>query len=632
MKQQRKISDNPAPKLFLIWICCIAIEWGLSRNGINPSGLWVMIGFFFLIFLAFAFATRNFSKANKIRKALRRAVQAVQDGQFFHWEDAPFSEEILDAAYTKYRSDIRSNEEAGIDSKVDIEDYINEDLIDGNTGTHYMNQVPGIMTGLGILGTFIGLTIGLASFNLTGSADEVEKEIQPLMEGIKVAFHTSIYGLICSLSFNLFYRSNYSNTYGILYEFLDLFREKIVPVTENGSVNTVISYQNKILTAEQQHVDALQSLSKKLVAGQDTQTAILQEMSTKLVAGQDTQTTILKGMSNNLVDSMASKMQEVIIPEIQKMSNAVTAFSEEARKNQQDSLENIVNSFINQMNSTLSDSFENLGKVINDTNEWQKKSLDELANVLEKVNGMTVDLATLQKQIAGAISSVENYSGQLESLQQAQNANISSLNIQGDMNIELAKQEKESVENLRAASSDMNSKLEGYLKAMDAQVNLMKETIATGVVTIQAAIDSGKTSIDSASESSIQSIHDAYVAGRDVADGMQSSSEELSKILKEFNSNMKDRTKETFVEFDKELATISSHLSGTISSLDSSIEKLPIAVDGTLSSMDEQFAQMQEKLDQYLEYADKLHHNLELKWNQLQELELKRDDTDNGNA
>lgn len=614
MKQQRRFSDNPAPILFFVWAACVLAECMLSSKGIKQSGLWVMIIFFVCISIAFRYAARNFHKANSIRKALQTAAQDIQSGQFSYTVDAPFSVDILNTAYAKYRSDIRSNEKAGIDSKVDIEDYVNEDLIDGNTGTHYMNQIPGIMTGLGILGTFIGLTIGLASFNLTGSADEVEKEIQPLMEGIKVAFHTSIYGLICSLLFNLLYRDNYSTTCGALYEFLDLFREKIVPVTENGSTSTVISYQNRILTAEQKQVEALEGLSEKLVAGQKAQTEILQ------------------GMSKNLVDSMTSKMQEVIIPEIQKMSNAVTAFSEEARKNQQDSLENIVNSFINQMNSTLSDSFENLGKVINDTNEWQRKSLDELANVLETVNSMTVDLATLQKQIAGAISSVQKYSGQLESLQQAQNANISSLNIQGDMNIELAKQEKESVENLRTASSELNGKLDGYLKAMDAQVNLMKETITASVTTIQATVESGKSSLDTASESSIQSIHDAYAAGQDVADGLQSSSEELAKILKEFNTNMKDRTKETFVEFDKELATISSHLSGTISSLDSSIEKLPIAVDGTLSSMDEQFAQMQEKLDQYLEYADKLHHNLELKWNQLQELELKRDDTDNGNA
>ncbi len=62
------------------------------------------------------------------------------------------------------------------------------------------------MTGLGILGTFIGLTIGLQQFN-TGSASEITNSISPLIQGIKVAFHTSIYGMVFSLIFSFVYKN-----------------------------------------------------------------------------------------------------------------------------------------------------------------------------------------------------------------------------------------------------------------------------------------------------------------------------------------------------------------------------------------------------------------------------------------
>ena len=85
--------------------------------------------------------------------------------------------------------------------KCEIEDYIGVDLIDSVIHTERLGQVPGVMTGLGILGTFVGLSLGLQNFN-TGTTAQITGSIEPLMNGIKVAFHTSIYGMVFSLVFN----------------------------------------------------------------------------------------------------------------------------------------------------------------------------------------------------------------------------------------------------------------------------------------------------------------------------------------------------------------------------------------------------------------------------------------------
>ena len=89
-----------------------------------------------------------------------------------------------------------------------------------------LSLVPGAMTGLGILGTFIGLSIGLQAFN-TGSAEEITNSIGPLMDGIKVAFHTSIYGMIFSLTFNLIFKTVLEQAYHKLDEFVDEFKRNV---------------------------------------------------------------------------------------------------------------------------------------------------------------------------------------------------------------------------------------------------------------------------------------------------------------------------------------------------------------------------------------------------------------------
>ena len=72
-------------------------------------------------------------------------------------------------------------------------------------------QIPGVMTGLGILGTFIGLTLGLSRFSLGSDIDTslMQTSISGLLEGIKTAFITSIFGVVYSLLFNFFYKKIY---------------------------------------------------------------------------------------------------------------------------------------------------------------------------------------------------------------------------------------------------------------------------------------------------------------------------------------------------------------------------------------------------------------------------------------
>lgn len=78
---------------------------------------------------------------------------------------------------------------------LDISDYINYELLDRIIKKEYSEQISGAMTGLGILGTFIGLTFGLNEFNLGSdiNTEEMMVSISGLMSGIKTAFMTSIY-------------------------------------------------------------------------------------------------------------------------------------------------------------------------------------------------------------------------------------------------------------------------------------------------------------------------------------------------------------------------------------------------------------------------------------------------------
>ncbi len=59
----------------------------------------------------------------------------------------------------------------------------------------WIDQLPSIISTLGVLGTFLGITKGLIAFN----PGELEQSIPELLEGLKTAFFTSLVGMGCSL-------------------------------------------------------------------------------------------------------------------------------------------------------------------------------------------------------------------------------------------------------------------------------------------------------------------------------------------------------------------------------------------------------------------------------------------------
>lgn len=76
-------------------------------------------------------------------------------------------------------------------------EYFSADIV-GPGHADFGAVVPGLLTAVGILGTFVGITVGL---NLVEVADqkEIEASIENLIQALGVSFRTSIWGLLLSM-------------------------------------------------------------------------------------------------------------------------------------------------------------------------------------------------------------------------------------------------------------------------------------------------------------------------------------------------------------------------------------------------------------------------------------------------
>ena len=252
-KQNMKVELNkkwlPVVYVVMLGICILL---NVTSDSLDAANVLISVCMFAITGVIFVYAYRHLKHIDQMGEDFRIAISYIKGDyakekkllwDMYRTETryGIFNEEHLRNAYVDYIEEMKrlEQDEDGGESgnyACDIEDFIDCQLIDDAVEKGRLSLVPGAMTGLGILGTFIGLSIGLQAFN-TGSAEEITNSIGPLMDGIKVAFHTSIYGMIFSLTFNLIFKTVLEQAYHKLDEFVSVFKRYVRPdaVYDNGS-------------------------------------------------------------------------------------------------------------------------------------------------------------------------------------------------------------------------------------------------------------------------------------------------------------------------------------------------------------------------------------------------------------
>ena len=306
--------------------------------------------------------------------------------------------------------------------KCDIEDYINYDLIDSVIHRNRMNQVAGVMTGLGILGTFIGLTLGLQSFN-TGSTAQITGSIEPLMAGIKVAFHTSIYGMVFSLVFNYVYKRILDDAEASVRDFLGAFKKYVLPDTTADGINRLIELEKQ-------------------------------------------QTETIKGMSDAFRYFMSDGLKELLDPQFERFNDTITGFANMATKNQMDQLSMVVNAFISQMNASLSDMFTRLSETVNNTLAIQGENEKQMAKILEKNINTSDNISLISERTGDMADALKVYADKLQDLQARMSATA-------DMLKERREDDRKVLDGITAYIKE----LEEYRRTLNSSVQMADSSI-----------------------------------------------------------------------------------------------------------------------------------------------------------
>lgn len=333
----------------LYFLYAIVVAFVLYLNGVftgewsSLTNLVINVVFLVIIGIIFIISSVSFGRLNRITYeledvAIRLQKEYKEAGGKNLWANykdngKAFEEKELQDAFNRYRLRVKKTRR-GADASCDLGEYINEDLLD-RAGMNFFNSgVSGTLTGLGILGTFLGLSMGLGAF----SGDDIftiSDNVGSLLSGMKVAFHTSVYGILFSLVFNVAYRGIMADAYETLNEFLTVFRQTAQPVglKDDENAATMLVYQAGMANSLKQMLELLKGNAMEQTAGVER---IVNQFTTQMQSALDTDFKKLGSALKNAGESQTANAVNAA-----EMVEAVTALVE-VNRNVQEALAKVM--------------------------------------------------------------------------------------------------------------------------------------------------------------------------------------------------------------------------------------------------------------------------------------------------
>ena len=316
----------------------------------------------------------------------------------------------------------------------------------------WIEQLPSMISTLGVLGTFAGITIGLLYFD----TEDLDASIPILLSGLKTAFFTSLAGMIGSLFLSRQVNSALDEKDGGMSD-IDMAAGQICKAVDAMNTTTKEAFeelrnQNKQQLEAQLHfyrtisetvsslttnIGELKGFSKKFDNVDAVTTSINSfigeclEITSGIAGAQNEISDEIKNFSMVLrseVDEIEEKMKEtnnLLVGKFDEFSELLKKSNTEALV---DVMKSVTEEFQKQMNSLINkliqENFDQLNKSVESLNVWQQENKEMISSLTKQYKEMTANFeqtSTTLTKVSGDTRLLVSDGGKLRQLIDALN-------------------------------------------------------------------------------------------------------------------------------------------------------------------------------------------------------------------
>lgn len=413
-----------------------------------------------------------------------------------------------------------------------------------------LDTASGTLVGLGLLGTFLGLTLGVSNFD-SSSSEKINESIQLLLSGMATAFMTSLLGMGCSLVFTFLDKRWRNKLSKVLYE----LTEKLDSQYFIDDIS-LLSYKNEEIV-NKLYYDIKHLLDEKLsYTNQTNQVVPISYAIREILAENTEQSKALKSFSTDLAielnngfeESLSRQMQQKILPlmenvdnttklmieHIDKLSDVVSSPATDMIQNVVVELKKSMSSLIDEFKTGLSGSatneLESLAKQLGEASKSMADFPQNMSNIsstlqftIEEIKQAVADISTtsananstamqqMQEQISLATGAISNAIGEV----------------------------KDAMSHITQSSQQQSNEMVGRLSdAADKMSEFLNKTISSISLSLQNSISNIASDISSKQADLIALQDDTTVQTRKLLDSFSMSIDRLEKMNEYISGTM----------------------------------------------------------------------------------------------
>ncbi len=413
-------------------------------------------------------------------------------------------------------------------------------LVDTPLNTEFFRHLPGLLTGIGIIGTFFGLIQGLSGFEPTGSAETVKASLGALMGGVQEAFIASAVAIFFAMLITFMEKSSLNRRYKEveqLTQAIDALYEagageeylaRLANAAEESATQTkqlkqsLVDDLKQILTdLTEMQIQASQQNSQQMatsvgVAIESSLQTPLQQIADMVERASGQQGTAVQSMLENLLATFITKIETTFGGQMHGLSNMMTT-SVEAMREMQGEFGKLVTDLRQAGQSGTEEMGKKLGEMMEQADTRQKLVEEQVVTLVKAFEDQRNEAAKAEQQhlenLAGkAKTFVDGLSGetaklstQVMSTVHAMDTSVDKMNVGAQKMLEAAtefkdagmavtgvmKQGVSTMTDLRNASTQISSASKELAEIMRNTQN-SQQTMLGMVSSLQVLVDQAK--------------------------------------------------------------------------------------------------------------------------------------------
>ena len=441
-----------------------------------------------------------------------------------------------------------------------------------------MSAAAGMLVGLGVLGTFIGLTLGIVGIKLD-SQETLRQGIETLLGGMKTAFLTSVVGMFLSSIYTFLEKdalNRLTRTCVKLCEKLD----ELYFISELEKQQILTNRQNKLFLEQVaiivHDIKSVDDDANELTIG---------NMLRDIKQSNEYQIDVLNAMAENICNGLGEKFKELadaIQNPAANMANGIVEELKAAIKQMADSVETTVNSITKGNLDKVSDqlgsaiqSLETFPQTMALLYEKMQNNMELLGKQVSNINTETAQVganladkqASLNQQSADILDKFQNgMSDTTEILKEVKKslAEFEKLHQQAAATIEKIRNAATSVE---SASKNINDAQSKFVTTNNNVFEAIKRMLDKAIEDTQKTFDNIKATVNE----SVNLKKDFEMVQQNLGNIF----EEMNNGLQDYSKAVSDNTAQIMSSFTTPMTDAIGSLKTAIDDLDSVVEQIP---------------------------------------------------------